>query len=122
MGEPVRIVDLAQDLIRLSGLGLDDVPIVFTSIRPGEKLEEILFDPGMQTQPTSHPDVLKVVGPDSCVRDDLDAIVSRLEEAARNCDRRTIEGVLARTIPGFAGRASGLPSADPAPIRPESIH
>ncbi len=43
MGEPVRIVDLAADLIRLSGLDPDTVPIEYTGLRPGEKLHEQLF-------------------------------------------------------------------------------
>jgi len=55
MGEPVRIVDLARDLIRLSGRTTDEVPIVFTGLRPGEKLFEELLSDEDQTLPTSVP-------------------------------------------------------------------
>jgi FlaA1/EpsC-like NDP-sugar epimerase len=58
MGEPVRIVDLAHDLIRLSGYELDDIGIVFTGVRPGEKLHEELAFPGERTEPTDHPKIL----------------------------------------------------------------
>jgi FlaA1/EpsC-like NDP-sugar epimerase len=55
MGEPVRIVDLARDLIRLSGLAENDIKIAFTGLRPGEKLyEEVLAD-GEHTLATPHP-------------------------------------------------------------------
>jgi FlaA1/EpsC-like NDP-sugar epimerase len=55
MGESVRIVDLAQEMIRLSGFTLDDVKIVFTGLRPGEKLyEEVLAD-DEHTLTTPHP-------------------------------------------------------------------
>ncbi len=55
MGEPVKIVNLARDLIRLSGLPEHAVEIVFTGIRPGEKLYEELYFDDEQTLPTSHP-------------------------------------------------------------------
>ena len=60
MGEPVKIVDLARDLIRLSGLeeGVD-VDIVISGIRPGEKLYEEVFFGHEAIQPTSHPKVLR---------------------------------------------------------------
>lgn len=55
MGEAVRIADLARDLIRLSGYSEDRIPIVFTGLRPGEKLYEELLADQEQTLETSHP-------------------------------------------------------------------
>ena len=55
MGEPVRIVDLARDLVRLSGLKPDDIDIVFTGLRPGEKLYEELYFEDEEMQSTPHP-------------------------------------------------------------------
>ena len=101
MGDPVRIVDLAKDLIKLSGLGEDDIPIVFTGMRPGEKLHEALFDPGMQTRPTAHPGVLEVAGADVSISMDLDSLVRRLGEAASMGDRVAIDALLGEAVPGF---------------------
>ncbi|MBX7167453.1 MAG: polysaccharide biosynthesis protein [Pirellulales bacterium] len=57
MGEPVRIVDLAQDLIQLSGFSTDDIEIHFTGLRPGEKLYEELYFDDEQMLTTPHPKV-----------------------------------------------------------------
>ncbi|MEC8677637.1 MAG: nucleoside-diphosphate sugar epimerase/dehydratase [Candidatus Margulisiibacteriota bacterium] len=54
MGKPIRIIDLAHDLIRLSGLSIEDIPIQVTGLRPGEKLSEKLFYPFETPSATNH--------------------------------------------------------------------
>jgi len=63
MGQPLRILDLAKNLIRLSGKELGvDAEIVFTGLRPGEKLHEELIVEGEDVSGTTHPKVMKLIG------------------------------------------------------------
>jgi FlaA1/EpsC-like NDP-sugar epimerase len=59
MGEPVRILDLARQMIRLSGRNESEIPIVFTGARAGEKVHEVLWNEGEAVGPTSHPKILR---------------------------------------------------------------
>jgi FlaA1/EpsC-like NDP-sugar epimerase len=83
MGESVKIVDLARDLIALSGLGEDDIDIVFTGLRPGEKLYEELYFDGEERVNTSHAKVFCALHRPTtlaAVEDTLDELTAVLNE------------------------------------------
>jgi FlaA1/EpsC-like NDP-sugar epimerase len=84
MGEPVRIYDLACDLIHLHGYEPErDIPIVFIGLRPGEKLHEKLYTATEQTLDTSHPGIRVATHDSDMTSAELDAIVDELEQLAR---------------------------------------
>ena len=78
MGEPVKIIDLAHDLIRLSGRDPDSVPISFIGLRPGEKLHEQLFYAGERVSPTASEKMMLAVSqqPPPSLRDIVDRLIS----------------------------------------------
>lgn len=88
MGKPVKIVDLARQLIELSGLRPDeDIEIVFTGLRPGEKLFEELSHKGENVTPTQHPKIMRFVSeplPLKQVRAQLERLSLQLSEAEPN--------------------------------------
>jgi FlaA1/EpsC-like NDP-sugar epimerase len=103
MGEPVRIVDLAADMIRLSGLRVgEDIEIRFSGVRPGEKLYEELHIAGETELPTRHP---KISIADSRRRDPATALrqIETLEATSDGEARRVVEE-LTRVVPTYEGR------------------
>ncbi|MGH8728440.1 MAG: UDP-N-acetylglucosamine 4,6-dehydratase family protein, partial [Burkholderiales bacterium] len=85
MGEPVKIVELARDMIRLSGLTEDDIEIVYTGLRPGEKFyEEVLAD-DETSLPTPHPK-LRIAKARAVERDWLDALLKWTSSNRREDD------------------------------------
>ena len=77
MGEPIRIIDLARDLVRLAGRDPDTQPMEIVGIRPGEKLHEELFYEAERVEATSVPKVLRAISdsPPATVRDDVRALL-----------------------------------------------
>ncbi len=110
MGQPVRILELAEDLIRLSGLEPgQDIEIVFTGIRPGEKLSEELWDNRADFQNTIHPDIFSVEEIDPITGVDLQKVVDELVHLARQSDSESILRILDEVVPGAAVRSSPPP-------------
>ena len=100
MGKQVRIMDLAEDLIRLSGLEPGrDIEIRFTGVRPGEKLSEDLWNKGQTLEPTIHPDIFKLERHDLIPKDKLDPLVERLHELADEEKEDEIRKLLNGIIP-----------------------
>jgi FlaA1/EpsC-like NDP-sugar epimerase len=100
MGEPVRIVDLAQDVITLSGFSLEEIPIVYTGIRPGEKLTEALWESDAEVKATAHPEILEVLERQTPL--DLERMLIELTDVTLQRDRDAIEAALVRWVDTFA--------------------
>ncbi len=112
MGEQVRILDLAEDLIRLSGLEPGrDIEIVFTGIRPGEKLREELWESDKTYDHTAHPDIFRSTAENMVERKELEGILNRLKNLIQLNQPEAIIALLDEIVPGSSIR-SALPPSD----------
>jgi FlaA1/EpsC-like NDP-sugar epimerase len=106
MGQPVKIVKLAERMIRLSGLEPGrDIEIVFTGVRPGERLEEILFARDEPIAETGIPGIVAA----RPVHPSLEAMrgwLAALEQGLDRNERAAIQGVLHDAVPDFRGAAA----------------
>jgi FlaA1/EpsC-like NDP-sugar epimerase/lipopolysaccharide/colanic/teichoic acid biosynthesis glycosyltransferase len=102
MGEPVKIVDLARDLIELSGLEVGrDIDIIFTGMRPGEKLAEELSLDEETYEHTGHEKIRALSNPSDFVPSHLDGMVTSLEDAVKRNDRDELLAGLRALVPEF---------------------
>jgi FlaA1/EpsC-like NDP-sugar epimerase len=106
MGKPVRIVDLAKKMIRLSGLEVKDeshpngdIEIKYIGLRPGEKLyEELLI--GDNVSKTDNPLIMRAEE-DMLPWDELEPILNDLQIAITDCDQKKLRELLIQVVPGF---------------------
>jgi FlaA1/EpsC-like NDP-sugar epimerase len=104
MGEPVKIVDLARELVELSGLREgEDIEIEFTGVRPGEKLFEELATDDEHAEKTRHPKIF-VGRIEALAWANVSAEVEAFVEAVRLRDAKQACDALQKAVPGYAGQ------------------
>jgi len=107
MGEPVKIVDLARDMIRLSGLEEGrDIDIVYTGVRPGEKLFEELFADGEHYRPTSHDKLFIAHGAHNHTPSDLVHTIDQLEQGVASDSEPDLLWLIQQLVPTYQGTTS----------------
>jgi FlaA1/EpsC-like NDP-sugar epimerase len=114
MGPPVKIVDLARQMIRLAGLKPDeDVEIRFTGLRPGEKLHEELFHGQEPPVPTGYPGLL-MAAPRTADPAIVGRAIDEIAAACRGGQPRLALHLLGRLVPEFDHNADGtaVPAAE----------
>jgi FlaA1/EpsC-like NDP-sugar epimerase len=109
MGKPVRILDLAKQMIRLSGRTEEQVPIVYVGARAGDKLHEVLWNEGEAVGPTSHPKIMRAARP-PVDRDWLDDELAELERLVDEGDALAVVAKLGEMVrePHRVGREAVL--------------
>jgi O-antigen biosynthesis protein WbqV len=110
MGEPVRIVDLAHQMIRLAGLRGRDIRIEYIGLRAGEKLHEELFHPAEPLIPTGNP-AIRLAAPRTADYPMLARSIDEMEENARARREERLLQLLARLVPEYRRTTSGPSTA-----------
>ncbi len=111
MGQPIRVMDVARDLVRLAGRDPDSQPIDIIGLRPGEKLHEELFYDAERVEPTESAKVMRAISPEP--PEDVRADVQRMLSLATGEDEATLRDAMLRYARAHDGSAAAAPR--PAP-------
>ncbi|MBN8726400.1 MAG: polysaccharide biosynthesis protein [Xanthomonadales bacterium] len=118
MGEPVRIRDLAEQMIRLAGhTGESGLQIVYTGLRPGEKLFEELFHPQERYSDTGHAKIF-LAQPRSMPWNQLAAQLRQCEAAVRDFDEPRLKRLLEQLLPEFASGGAAQDAGNVVALEP----
>ncbi|WKS94945.1 polysaccharide biosynthesis protein [Riemerella columbina] len=106
MGEPVKILNLAKRMIKLSGFEPDvDIKIIYTGLRPGEKLYEELLSDNTKTMPTHHEKIM--ISKDPTINfDEIEALTQAIYNAAKDKNKMAVVKVLKEIVPEFKSNNS----------------
>jgi len=115
MGEPVKIADLARDLLSLSNHIEDEIPIVYTGLRTGEKLFEEIHLEGESIRPTIHPQIVITEAP----QPDGGRVAAWLSEA--RCTTRGVKPLLADLVPEFTPAKTADGAEEPRRSRRDDV-
>jgi FlaA1/EpsC-like NDP-sugar epimerase len=114
MGKPVKIVDLAKKMIRLAGLVVDkDIKIIFTGLRPGEKIYEELLNNKENTIPTYHPQIM-IANVAKVSYEDVLPKIEALISSVKTFDNYTIVGIMKQIVPEYKSMNSAYEKLDVA--------
>jgi FlaA1/EpsC-like NDP-sugar epimerase len=118
MGAPVRIADLAEKMIRLSGLEPGkDIAITYTGLRPGEKLYEELLATSENTLPTHHPRIL-IGQVRSASREEVQRFTAQVEQELAGADETALVHRMKQLVPEYRSHNSVFSSFDPPSEKP----
>ncbi|AKI97445.1 nucleoside-diphosphate sugar epimerase/dehydratase [Kosmotoga pacifica] len=105
MGKPIKVSDLARDMITLAGYVPDqEIEIKYTGIRPGEKLFERLSLEGEEFEKTSHPKIFKLKSKKTLSHESLGNLVNRIKNAINNSDFEELNHIIEEFVPDATAR------------------
>ncbi|MGH2648474.1 MAG: polysaccharide biosynthesis protein [Ginsengibacter sp.] len=107
MGRPVKIIDLAKKMIQLAGFKQEDISIVHTGLRPGEKMYEELFKDSEKFAETYHPRILRAKK-SSDLNGQFNSLLEELEQASLAHNNEMIPYILGKMLPEFMPNLSSL--------------